>query len=265
MIVCRTHNDGPRASSPPRRKRQGMCLQANPHRRQAPSLPPTQAPWASCGRGHRPRPPQGRRPAAVPSRCRARGRRGRRPARRRGCAGPPRHRTPRNPAPVRQRHRRRRAAGAPGLPRQLPRPREGVDIRGERGVEAVCFADTRTSQVEIVQNIGRALDCGGGSKPGIPCCGLWYSGHASSARDCLRRGSHGAGPPRDHPRSQGAPDATISSMTLDGTILTGAGSTLRGNAESPHCAARRFLRDELHLWEGRVRAVEQMSAAVSQV
>ncbi|MFF9607273.1 Helicase associated domain protein [Streptomyces sp. NPDC014684] len=34
---------------------------------------------------------------------------------------------------------------------------EGVDIRGVRGVEAVCFADTRTSQVEIVQNIGRAL------------------------------------------------------------------------------------------------------------
>ncbi|MFD4510954.1 Helicase associated domain protein [Streptomyces sp. NPDC058457] len=34
---------------------------------------------------------------------------------------------------------------------------EGVDICGERGVEAVCFADTRTSQVEIVQNIGRAL------------------------------------------------------------------------------------------------------------
>ncbi|MEV0695746.1 Helicase associated domain protein [Streptomyces sp. NPDC050388] len=34
---------------------------------------------------------------------------------------------------------------------------EGVDITGERGVEAVCFADTRTSQVEIVQNIGRAL------------------------------------------------------------------------------------------------------------
>ncbi|MGW0409765.1 Helicase associated domain protein [Streptomyces collinus] len=34
---------------------------------------------------------------------------------------------------------------------------EGVDIRGERGVEAVCFADTRGSQVEIVQNIGRAL------------------------------------------------------------------------------------------------------------
>ncbi|GAB2443086.1 hypothetical protein GCM10027162_42530 [Streptomyces incanus] len=33
---------------------------------------------------------------------------------------------------------------------------EGVDT-GERGVEAVCFADTRTSQVEIVQNIGRAL------------------------------------------------------------------------------------------------------------
>ncbi|MFE4337503.1 hypothetical protein ACFRQM_52045, partial [Streptomyces sp. NPDC056831] len=34
---------------------------------------------------------------------------------------------------------------------------EGVDIMGERGVEAVCFADTRGSQVEIVQNIGRAL------------------------------------------------------------------------------------------------------------
>ncbi|MFJ9968816.1 DEAD/DEAH box helicase [Streptomyces avermitilis] len=34
---------------------------------------------------------------------------------------------------------------------------EGVDIVGERGVEAVCFADTRGSQVEIVQNIGRAL------------------------------------------------------------------------------------------------------------
>ncbi|MFF7199223.1 Helicase associated domain protein [Streptomyces sp. NPDC008079] len=34
---------------------------------------------------------------------------------------------------------------------------EGVDIRGERGVEAICFADTRGSQVEIVQNIGRAL------------------------------------------------------------------------------------------------------------
>ncbi|GHF35488.1 helicase [Streptomyces fumanus] len=34
---------------------------------------------------------------------------------------------------------------------------EGVDIVGERGVEAVCFADTRSSQVEIVQNIGRAL------------------------------------------------------------------------------------------------------------
>lgn len=34
---------------------------------------------------------------------------------------------------------------------------EGVDIRGERGVEAVCFADTRSFQVEIVQNIGRAL------------------------------------------------------------------------------------------------------------
>lgn len=34
---------------------------------------------------------------------------------------------------------------------------EGVDIVGERGVEAVCFADTRGSQLEIVQNIGRAL------------------------------------------------------------------------------------------------------------
>ncbi|MFD6372887.1 Helicase associated domain protein, partial [Streptomyces roseolus] len=34
---------------------------------------------------------------------------------------------------------------------------EGVDITGERGVEAVCFADTRGSQVELVQNIGRAL------------------------------------------------------------------------------------------------------------
>ncbi len=34
---------------------------------------------------------------------------------------------------------------------------EGVDITGERGVEAICFADTRSSQVEIVQNIGRAL------------------------------------------------------------------------------------------------------------
>ncbi|MFI7104222.1 Helicase associated domain protein [Streptomyces sp. NPDC050161] len=34
---------------------------------------------------------------------------------------------------------------------------EGVDITGERGVEAVCFADTRGSQVEVVQNIGRAL------------------------------------------------------------------------------------------------------------
>ncbi|MFE4539391.1 Helicase associated domain protein [Streptomyces scopuliridis] len=34
---------------------------------------------------------------------------------------------------------------------------EGVDITGERGVEAICFADTRGSQVEIVQNIGRSL------------------------------------------------------------------------------------------------------------
>ncbi len=34
---------------------------------------------------------------------------------------------------------------------------EGVDITGERGVEAIRFADIRGSQVEIVQNIGRAL------------------------------------------------------------------------------------------------------------
>ncbi|MFF0059427.1 Helicase associated domain protein [Streptomyces microflavus] len=34
---------------------------------------------------------------------------------------------------------------------------EGVDITGERGVDPICFADTRGSQVEIVQNIGRAL------------------------------------------------------------------------------------------------------------
>ena len=34
---------------------------------------------------------------------------------------------------------------------------EGVDITGERGAEAICFAATRGSQVEIVQNIGRAL------------------------------------------------------------------------------------------------------------
>ncbi|MFJ3310356.1 Helicase associated domain protein [Streptomyces sp. NPDC086549] len=34
---------------------------------------------------------------------------------------------------------------------------EGVDIVGTRGVEAICFADTRGSQVDIVQNIGRAL------------------------------------------------------------------------------------------------------------
>ncbi|AZM57365.1 helicase [Streptomyces sp. WAC 01529] len=33
---------------------------------------------------------------------------------------------------------------------------EGVDITGERGVDSICFADTRGSQVEIVQNIGRA-------------------------------------------------------------------------------------------------------------
>lgn len=32
-----------------------------------------------------------------------------------------------------------------------------IDITGERGVEAICFADTRGSQIEIVQNIGRAL------------------------------------------------------------------------------------------------------------
>ncbi|MFJ4633978.1 Helicase associated domain protein [Streptomyces sp. NPDC088847] len=34
---------------------------------------------------------------------------------------------------------------------------EGVDITGERGVDSICFADTRGSQVEIVQNIGRSL------------------------------------------------------------------------------------------------------------
>ncbi|MEW1762292.1 Helicase associated domain protein [Streptomyces cyaneofuscatus] len=34
---------------------------------------------------------------------------------------------------------------------------EGVDIRGRRGVGAVVFADTRSSPVEIVQIIGRAL------------------------------------------------------------------------------------------------------------
>lgn len=34
---------------------------------------------------------------------------------------------------------------------------EGVDLTGERGMEAICFADTRGSQVEIVRNIGRAL------------------------------------------------------------------------------------------------------------
>ncbi|WP_141743922.1 DEAD/DEAH box helicase, partial [Streptomyces sp. EN23] len=34
---------------------------------------------------------------------------------------------------------------------------EGVDIRGTRGVQAVVFADTRSSPVEIVQIIGRAL------------------------------------------------------------------------------------------------------------
>ncbi|MFC9176786.1 Helicase associated domain protein [Streptomyces sp. NPDC057107] len=34
---------------------------------------------------------------------------------------------------------------------------EGIDIRGKRGVGAVVFADTRSSPVEIVQIIGRAL------------------------------------------------------------------------------------------------------------
>ncbi|MCX4516074.1 Helicase associated domain protein [Streptomyces anulatus] len=34
---------------------------------------------------------------------------------------------------------------------------EGVDIRGKRGVGAVVFADTRSSPVEVVQIIGRAL------------------------------------------------------------------------------------------------------------
>ncbi|GHC73233.1 DEAD/DEAH box helicase [Streptomyces cinnamoneus] len=33
----------------------------------------------------------------------------------------------------------------------------GVDIAGLRGVEAVCIVDSRSSQVDIVQNIGRAL------------------------------------------------------------------------------------------------------------
>ncbi|GAA2329831.1 DEAD/DEAH box helicase [Streptomyces caniferus] len=33
----------------------------------------------------------------------------------------------------------------------------GVDITGVRGVEAVCIVGSRTSQVDIVQNIGRAL------------------------------------------------------------------------------------------------------------
>lgn len=35
--------------------------------------------------------------------------------------------------------------------------REPASIAGEGGVEAVCFADTRGSQVEIVQNIDRPL------------------------------------------------------------------------------------------------------------
>lgn len=34
---------------------------------------------------------------------------------------------------------------------------EGVDITGERGVETICFADTRGSRVGIMRNIGRAL------------------------------------------------------------------------------------------------------------
>ncbi|GHD54804.1 hypothetical protein GCM10010335_69730 [Streptomyces galbus] len=34
---------------------------------------------------------------------------------------------------------------------------EGVTTTGERGVDSICFADTRGSQVEIAQNIGRAL------------------------------------------------------------------------------------------------------------
>ncbi|WP_326615122.1 Helicase associated domain protein (plasmid) [Streptomyces scopuliridis] len=33
----------------------------------------------------------------------------------------------------------------------------GVDIRGLRGVEAVCIVGSRSSQVDVVQNIGRAL------------------------------------------------------------------------------------------------------------
>lgn len=34
---------------------------------------------------------------------------------------------------------------------------EGVDIVGERGVDGVCFADTRGGVVDIVQNVGRGL------------------------------------------------------------------------------------------------------------
>lgn len=34
---------------------------------------------------------------------------------------------------------------------------EGVDIVGRRGVDAVCFADTRGSTVDVVQNVGRGL------------------------------------------------------------------------------------------------------------
>ncbi|SCD36518.1 hypothetical protein GA0115239_101034 [Streptomyces sp. BpilaLS-43] len=34
---------------------------------------------------------------------------------------------------------------------------EGVGLTGERGIDSISFADTRGSQVEIVQDIGRAL------------------------------------------------------------------------------------------------------------
>lgn len=53
---------------------------------------------------------------------------------------------------------------------------EGVDITGERGVEAICFADTRGSQVEIVQNIRRALRSTATAprrSPGSSCRCFW--------------------------------------------------------------------------------------------
>lgn len=54
----------------------------------------------------------------------------------------------------------RTARAGPTQPSSRPKPTNAsarIDITGERGVEAVCFADTRGSQVEIVQYIGRAL------------------------------------------------------------------------------------------------------------